>query len=38
MPRDNFTIKDVDGKNKVIQEIIIHRGSHQDIIGWSFDA
>jgi hypothetical protein len=38
MPQDNFTIKDIDGKNKVIQEIIIHRGSHEDVIGWSFDA
>ena len=40
LPRESFIIKDVDVEGNIkkikVKEITIVRGSHDDIIGWSF--
>ena len=36
MPRNVFKIKDDKGKEIEIKEITINRGSHDDIIAWSW--
>jgi len=36
MPRKSFIIKDAKGKDKVINEISIKRGSHDEVVAWEF--